>query len=71
MPVVQVSLKTGRSREDKRELVERFTKTLVEVCSSDAERVHVVINEVSEDNWGRGGRLLSDLPPTSSHVKAE
>jgi 4-oxalocrotonate tautomerase len=71
MPVVQVSLKTGRSREDKRELVERFTKALVEVCGSDAERVHVVINEVSEDNWGRGGRLLSDLPPTSSHVKVE
>jgi phenylpyruvate tautomerase PptA (4-oxalocrotonate tautomerase family) len=43
----------------------------VEVCGSDAERVHVVINEVSEDNWGRGGRLLSDLPPTSSHIEVE
>ena len=40
MPVVQVSLKGGRSLEEKRELVERFTQALVEVCGSDAERVH-------------------------------
>jgi 4-oxalocrotonate tautomerase family enzyme len=40
MPVVQVSLNGGPSPEEKRELVERFTQALVEVCGSDAERVH-------------------------------
>jgi 4-oxalocrotonate tautomerase len=71
MPVVQVSLKSGRSLEEKRELVERFTQALVEVCGSSAERVHVVINEVSEDNWGRGGRLLSDRPAVNTDINVE
>ena len=72
MPVVHVSLKRGRTREEKRALVERFTRALVEVCGAVEERVHVVINEVNEDNWGRGGRLLSDYDaPDTTRTKAE
>jgi 4-oxalocrotonate tautomerase len=70
MPVVQVSLKKGRSLEEKRMLVERFTLTLVEVCGSVAERVHVIIDEVDEDNWGRGGRLLSEIATAPGPKKA-
>jgi 4-oxalocrotonate tautomerase family enzyme len=51
-------------------LVERFTLTLVEVCGSVAERVHVIIDEVDEDNWGRGGRLLSEIATAPGPKKA-
>lgn len=61
MPVVQINIKQGQSRDTKDQLVARVTDTLVDVCGSARERVHVIINEVDEDNWGRGGRLLSDL----------
>ncbi len=61
MPVVQVNLKSGRTVEQKREIVRRMTDALVEVCGAVEERVHVIINEVDEDSWGRGGKLLSDL----------
>lgn len=61
MPVVQISIKQGQSRETKQQLVAGVTDTLVDVCGSARERIHVIINEVGEDNWGRGGSLLSDL----------
>lgn len=61
MPVVQVHLKSGRTVEQKREIVRRMTDTLVEVCGAVEERVHVIINEVEEESWGRGGQLLSDM----------
>ncbi len=61
MPVVQVNLKSGRTIDQKREIVRRMTDVLVDVCDSVEERVHVIINEVEEDNWGRGGNLLSDI----------
>lgn len=61
MPVVQVHIKTGRTLEQKREIAKRITAVLVDVCGSAEERVNVIIDEVPEDNWGRGGRLLSDM----------
>lgn len=64
MPVVQVHLKEGRSPEERRQLVRRITDAMVEVCGAVEERVHVIINEVPGDSWGRGGALLSDLAAT-------
>lgn len=61
MPVVQVHIKEGRSLGQRRELVRRITNDLVEVCGAAEDRVHVIINEVPEDQWGRGGALLSDI----------
>ena len=61
MPVVQVNIKEGRTLDQKRQIVARMTDVLVEVCGAVRERVHVIINEVEEDNWGRGGQLLSDI----------
>ncbi|MDR5651619.1 tautomerase family protein [Ruixingdingia sedimenti] len=61
MPMVEVKIKAGRTIEQKREIALRMTEVLVEVCGSARDRVHVIITEVGEDNWGRGGRLLSDI----------
>ena len=61
MPVVQVNIKEGRTLDQKREIVARMTDVLVDVCGSARARVHIIINEVEEDNWGRGGQLLSDI----------
>ncbi len=61
MPVVQVHLKAGRTVAQKRALVARITDALTEEVGAARERVHVIVNEVPEDSWGRGGTLLSDL----------
>ncbi|HWA42430.1 MAG TPA: 2-hydroxymuconate tautomerase [Hypericibacter adhaerens] len=60
MPVVQVHLKAGRTTEQKRRLVEKITDSLVEIAGANRERVHVIIDEVPADSWGRAGKLLSD-----------
>lgn len=61
MPVVQVNIKEGRTLDQKRRVVARITDVLVEECGAARERIHIIINEVEEDNWGRGGQLLSDI----------
>ena len=69
MPVVQVHLKAGRTVDEKRQLVTRTTDALVDVCDSNRDRVHVIIDEVTEESWGRGGKLLSEqdgAPPGTS-----
>ena len=66
MPVVQVHLKAGRTVEQRRELVGRITDALVDVCGSNRENVHVIIDEVAEDSWGRAGKLLSDQAGASA-----
>ena len=60
MPLVQVDLKSGQSIDQKRQLVKRITEVLVEVCASNPDRVHVIVNEVPAENWGHNGKLLSD-----------
>ena len=50
MPVAQV--KEGRPAEQKRQLVERITDALVEVCASNPEAIHIIINDVPADNRG-------------------
>jgi 4-oxalocrotonate tautomerase len=69
MPVVQVNIKNGRTLEQKREMVSRITDVLVDVCGSARERIHVIINEVEEDSWGRGGQLLSDIAKATAQGK--
>lgn len=66
MPVVQVNIKDGRTLDQKRELVARITDALVDVCGAARERIHIIINEVAEDSWGRGGQLLSDIANTAA-----
>jgi 4-oxalocrotonate tautomerase len=59
MPVVQVHLKEGRTVEQKRQLVEKISQDLVEICGSNPQRIHIIITDVPADNWGVEGKLLS------------
>lgn len=60
MPYVNVQITRGASREQKAEIVRRVTETLVEVLGKKPEYTHVVIQEISEDDWGFAGKLTSD-----------
>jgi 4-oxalocrotonate tautomerase len=63
MPIIRVEMWEGRSAEQKRELVDVFTRELVRICGGSADGVHVVIDEIKKVNWGIGGSLCSDLYP--------
>lgn len=63
MPVVTIEMWDGRSREQKRRLVEAVTQAMVEHAGASPEHLHVIIHEISKENWGRAGRLSADTSP--------
>ena len=55
MPVVRVSFYEGRSREQKREIAEAITETLVRVAGSKREAVNVLFDTFGREDWVIGG----------------
>lgn len=63
MPVVTVQLWEGRSLEAKRALTAAITKAMVDHAGADPSGLHVILQEVSRENWARAGVLAVDRPP--------
>lgn len=63
MPVVTVQLWSGRTVNQKRRLVAAITDAMGEHADAGAEHLHVVIQDVPKDSWGRAGRLGIDNEP--------
>ena len=60
MPYVNVQILKGATREQKAELVKDITASLSRVLDKKPEYTHVVIQEVSDDNWGYAGMLTDE-----------
>jgi 4-oxalocrotonate tautomerase family enzyme len=60
LPVVTVQLWEGRSQEQKRSLVAAITRAMVDLADAEPTGLHVVLQEISPQNWGRAGVLGSD-----------
>lgn len=60
MPYVKIELIEGITRDQKAALVADVTQSLVDRLGKRPEQCFVVIQEVSPDDWGTGGRLISD-----------
>lgn len=61
MPYINVKItKDGVTREKKQRIVAEMTQTLVSVLGKNPEHIHIVIDEVDEENWGYAGMLTSD-----------
>ena len=59
MPYVNVQILEGATREQKAELVREVTDSLVRIFGKKPEHVHIVIQEIAEEDWGYSG-LLTD-----------
>ena len=59
MPYVNVQITKGASRQQKADVVKDITDSLVRVLGKKPEHIHVVIQEIEEDDWGYAG-LLTD-----------
>lgn len=70
MPVVTVQLWTGRSVNQKRRLVAAITEAMVQHADCGPDHLHVIIQDVPKDSWGRAGRLGTDNEP-EPEVKTE
>jgi 4-oxalocrotonate tautomerase family enzyme len=63
MPVVTVQLWTGRTVNQKRRLVAAITEAMVQHADSTPDHLHVIIQDVPRESWGRAGRLSIDNEP--------
>lgn len=59
MPYVNIQITKGATREQKAELVRDVTNSLVRVLGKKPEHIHIVIQEIDEQDWGFSG-LLTD-----------
>jgi 4-oxalocrotonate tautomerase len=60
MPVVILKIKKGLSRDQKRKIVEEFTRTLVSTVGVTPDLVTVLIDEHEMEDIGKAGKLRCD-----------
>jgi 4-oxalocrotonate tautomerase len=61
MPHIHVQIIAGATREQKAQLVEEFTESLVRVMGKKREYTNIIIEDIQPQNWGYAG-LLTDEP---------
>ena len=59
MPYVNIQITTGATRDQKAELVKDVTDSLVRVLGKKPEHIHIVIQEINEEDWGYSGLLTA------------
>ena len=60
MPYINVQITEGASREQKAQVVKGMTDSLVNVLGKKPEHIHIVIQDIKEENWGFEGMLTDD-----------
>ncbi|CAM4315433.1 tautomerase family protein [Paenibacillus tarimensis] len=60
MPYINLQVTKGATREQKAQIVKEFTETLVDILGKKPEHIHIVIQEIEEENWGFAGMLTDD-----------
>ena len=60
MPYINVQLTKGVTRAQKKTIVENFTETLVTTLNKKPEHIHIVIQEIEEEDWEFAGQLTDD-----------
>lgn len=60
MPIVQIEFFEGRTVEQKRALVEKVTKAIVESINCPESAVRIILREMKKENYAQAGRLSCD-----------
>ena len=63
MPVVHIYLYSGRSKEQKSELVKRISKDFEEVVNVKPESLNILFHDTDKEDWGIRGALAADQSP--------
>lgn len=71
MPYVNIQITTGATREQKSKIVEDVTVSLQKNLGKLPEHVHIVIQEIEEENWGFAGMLTDDWKKEQKHNNYE
>jgi|TARA_B100000809_G_scaffold158076_1_gene155368 4-oxalocrotonate tautomerase len=60
MSLIQVQMFSGRTPEQKRNLVRALTDAFVQTVGSTPDAVDVILTDIEKSDWARGGELFSD-----------
>jgi len=60
MPYINVQITKGATRDQKRTIVKEMTETLVNTLGKSPEHIHIVLQEIKEENWGYSGMLTDE-----------
>ncbi|MGL5042126.1 MAG: 2-hydroxymuconate tautomerase [Culicoidibacterales bacterium] len=60
MPVINIQMLEGRTREQKRNLVTEITAVVAKTVGASPENITVVIEEMKTENFATGGVLKCD-----------
>lgn len=60
MPYVNVRLTEGATQDQKETVIRGITDLLVKELGKNPETTFAVIDEVPTDNWGIGGRTVTE-----------
>jgi 4-oxalocrotonate tautomerase len=63
MPILRVSLWTGRTKDEKAQLAKALTDTMVETAKVPAMAVTIMFEELPKENWATGGQLHTEIFP--------
>jgi 4-oxalocrotonate tautomerase len=61
MPYINLQITRGATRSQKEVVVREFTDTLVRVLGKKPEHIHIVIQEIADEDWGFAGMLTDDF----------
>lgn len=60
MPIVTVEWIEGRTEEQKTQLVEVFTKAIIDITKVSKDHVWIVFRDVKRSDWAIGGKKMSE-----------
>ncbi|MGO8683486.1 MAG: tautomerase family protein [Thermoleophilia bacterium] len=60
MPIIEVKLWTGQTREQKAELAQRLTDATVAVVNCPAQAVTIRFEDSPQADWAQGGKLMDE-----------
>jgi len=61
MPIAQINMLEGRTEEQKAAVIEKVTDALCEAVGAPRETVRVMINEMTNTQYGIGGKTIKSL----------
>jgi 4-oxalocrotonate tautomerase len=60
MPVIEIKMWEGRTREQKAELAKRITDAMLEVAKTTPDHVHIVFSDYPKSDWAVAGKLSDE-----------
>ncbi len=69
MPVIKIEMFPGRTLDQKRAIAKAVTDSFVDSAKATPQSVHIIFNEVAQDDWAVAGELCSDRAAAAAQAE--